>query len=50
MDIGPFVLALISPSGYQFEYPWCDMMLGDINQDEAVDGVDVQPFVGLLLP
>ena len=47
-DIQPFVLALTNPSGYQQQYPNCDLMLGDCNGDGGVDGFDIQAFVDVL--
>ncbi len=45
LDIDPFVLAVIDPSGYESSYPNCSIMNGDINQDGVVNPLDVDPFV-----
>jgi hypothetical protein len=47
-DIGPFVMALTNPTGYQDAYPNCDINLADCNGDGAVDNFDISAFVGLL--
>jgi hypothetical protein len=48
-DIAPFVLALTDPDEYAQQYPSCDLLLGDLNQDGIVDGLDIPPFVEQLL-
>ena len=48
-DIRPFVTALINPAGYSQQYPCCNAANADVNQDSFIDGLDVQPFVDLLL-
>jgi hypothetical protein len=47
-DINPFVLALSDPTGYQQQYPTCNILNGDCNSDGAVDFDDINPFVALL--
>ena len=47
-DINPFVSALTNPAAYAHEFPYCDIMLADINGDGSVDFGDINPFVALL--
>ncbi|MGE3181631.1 MAG: hypothetical protein AB7N71_08375 [Phycisphaerae bacterium] len=47
-DIGPFVLALTDPAGYEAQFPDCDIDNGDINNDEIVSVGDIGAFVALL--
>ncbi len=49
-DIAPFVLALTDPDNYTMQYQECCINLADMNEDESVNGSDIQGFVGLLLP
>jgi len=54
-DISHFVQALIDWDGYVADhdgdpYPTCDPWLADINDDDAVDGLDIQAFVDALVP
>jgi len=49
-DVGPFVQALLDPTGYASAFPACNIDNGDTNDDNAVNGTDVQSFIGLLLP
>ena len=44
-DIDPFVLALTNPTGYQQQFPNCNIMNGDINCDGLVDAFDIDWFV-----
>lgn len=46
-DIGPFVLALVNPTGYPVQFPNCNILAGDMNSDGAVNGRDIQPFATL---
>ena len=48
-DIGPFVLALTDPVGYATAYPFCNILLADMNADGLVDGADIEAFVNGLL-
>jgi hypothetical protein len=48
-DINPFVLALSDPAEYQIEYPDCDIMLADINQDGVVDFYDIDAWLDVCL-
>jgi hypothetical protein len=48
-DVGPFVLALIEPAEYAQQFPECSLMVADVNQDGAEDGLDIGPFVQTLL-
>lgn len=47
-DIDPFVLALADAVAYAAEFPACDRMLADVNEDGLVDVFDIDPFVALL--
>ncbi len=47
-DIGPFVLALQDPAGYQAAYPNCNWLNGDTDGDSDVDFDDINGFVALL--
>ena len=48
LDVGPFVLALTDPVGYQANFPDCDINLGDTNADGEINLLDVGPFVDIL--
>ncbi len=48
-DVAPFVQALIAPAAYAVAFPQCDINRADVNVDLAIDGLDVQAFVDLLL-
>ena len=48
LDIGPFVLALLDPTGYAMQYPDCNILNGDLIADGVVDLADIAPFVALL--
>jgi hypothetical protein len=47
-DINPFVLALSDPTGYQSQYPNCNILNGDCNGDGNVNFDDINPFVAIL--
>lgn len=47
-DIDPFVLALIDPDAYTFQFPNCQLGNCDANGDGIVDFDDIDPFVSLL--
>jgi uncharacterized Ntn-hydrolase superfamily protein len=47
-DIDPFVLALVSPTGYSAAYAGCSRALADLNHDGEINGYDIDPFVLLL--
>jgi hypothetical protein len=47
-DIDPFVVALISQSDYESQYPGCNFLNADVNGDDSVDFSDIDPFVELL--
>jgi glucose/arabinose dehydrogenase len=47
-DIGPFVLALTDPAGYEAQYPDCDIDAADLNDDGVISTSDIGPFVALL--
>jgi formylglycine-generating enzyme len=49
LDVGPFVLALIDPSGYGAAYPGCPLSNADFNCDGDADQEDVGGFVSCLL-
>ncbi len=48
-DIGPLVLALFNPAGYEAAYPTCNVNHADVNCDGLIDELDVEPFVASLL-
>lgn len=48
-DVDPFALALVDASAYAASYPECNLLVGDFNDDEVVDGSDIQGFVDALL-
>lgn len=48
-DVAPFALALIDADGYSAQYPCCDISNADVNDDMAVDGLDVEPFTQAVL-
>lgn len=47
-DIGPFVLALTDPAGYEAQFPACDILNADVNNDGFVTVGDIGLFVALL--
>ncbi|MGE3182317.1 MAG: LamG-like jellyroll fold domain-containing protein [Phycisphaerae bacterium] len=47
-DIGAFVLALTNPTGYEQQFPCCNIMSGDVNEDGFITVSDIGPFVALL--
>ncbi len=46
--LDPFVLALTNPTGYTAEFPACNYLAADINDDGLVNAFDIDPFVLLL--
>jgi hypothetical protein len=50
LDINAFVVALLDPAEYATAYPDCDRELADANRDGAVNALDIEPFVDLLVP
>ena len=48
-DLGPFVLALIDPGGYDAAYPSCHIGRADMDWNGEVNGADIQLFVDRLL-
>lgn len=51
MDVEPFVLLLLDAYAFGAQYPGCDAWTScDMNDDQHIDGRDIAPFVGLLLP
>ncbi len=48
-DVVPFVLGLLDPDAYAAQYPACNLLYGDLNNDTIVDGRDIQLFVELLI-
>ena len=44
LDIDPFVLALTDPNSYVSQYPDCDIMQADLNNDGSVNELDVRCF------
>jgi len=49
-DIPAFIMALINPAGYATNFPGCDIQKADVNNDAAINGKDISPFVHLLAP
>ena len=49
-DIVPFIQAMTDPTGYQLQYPTCDILHADMLGDGQADGVDVQGFIAALAP
>jgi hypothetical protein len=47
-DVDPFVLALVNPTAYAAQLPYCSATLADINGDGSINGYDIDPFVALL--
>lgn len=47
-DITPFVLALSSPDEYELQYPDCERLIADCDQDGDVDFDDISAFIALL--
>ncbi len=47
-DVQPFVLALSSPAMYQAQYPECNWLYADINEDGSADFGDISLFVQLV--
>lgn len=48
-DINPFIQAVISPPGYAFLHPCCDINNANMNGDAGIDGLDVANFVNALV-
>ena len=48
-DVPAMVPALLDPDEYAAQYPACDILNGDLNEDGSVDGLDVQEFLNALL-
>lgn len=48
-DLDAFVLGLLDPLGYAEMHPFCTPTVLDINGDGTADGLDIQPFVTILL-
>jgi hypothetical protein len=48
-DINPFVLALVSQTSYEAQYPGCVWLNADINRDRVVNFDDINPFVSCLV-
>lgn len=49
LDISPFVLALLDPTGYAAAYPSCDRMHADCDGNGVIDFADVAAFVTRLI-
>ncbi len=47
-DVDPFCTALIDPAAYLAQYPACSISRADLNEDDQVDGGDIQSFVDIL--
>ncbi|HPF38269.1 MAG TPA: hypothetical protein P5081_11305 [Phycisphaerae bacterium] len=48
-DISPFGMALVDADAYMANWPACDILLGDMNRDGLVNGLDLAGFVAALL-
>lgn len=48
LDIDPFTLAITEPTGYEAQYPSCNIDNGDINSDGSLNSLDIDPFVEIL--
>ncbi len=48
LDIQGFVLAMVDPSGFAIAYPDCTACNADVNEDGAIDDLDIAAFVSLL--
>ncbi len=49
-DVPAFALALVDPTAYNSQYPGLDPVeLGDVNEDDAFDGLDIQTFVHMVI-
>jgi len=48
-DVAPLTLALTDLAAYQLQFPGCDPLNGDMNQDLALDGRDIGLFVNCLI-
>jgi len=47
-DVDPFMVALVDPDEYAIQYPGCDILNGDLDEDGLVTAFDVDPFGALL--
>lgn len=47
-DVEPFVLALLDPAAYELQYAGCSILRADVNEDESIDGLDIDAFTVLL--
>ena len=45
----PNFQALIDPDAYEQEYPQCQLARADANGDGSINGLDIDPFVSLLV-
>lgn len=48
-DINPFIQAVLSPAGYAFLHPCCDINNANMNGDAEIDGLDIADFVTALM-
>lgn len=48
-DVGPFIQAILDPSGYDVAFPNCDKNLADMNEDTLRNGADIADFVAALV-
>jgi fibronectin-binding autotransporter adhesin len=49
LDVEPFVLALTDPVQYAQQFPTCNPLNGDMNQDAILDGADIAQFINCLI-
>ena len=49
LDVGPLVLALTDPAGYQAAFPNCDLTNADLDCDGTMGGLDIPLFVDCVL-
>lgn len=47
-DIDSFVLAIVDSEAYAAEFPGCDFLNADTNQDGHADTLDIDPFIDCL--
>lgn len=48
-DIEPYITALLNPAQYELDFPACDILRADTNNDGQVDAFDIEPFISIVL-
>lgn len=48
-DVPAFVSALVDPENYAADFPGCYIGSADLNDDGYINGLDVQPFIDIVL-